>query len=114
MCEARKLFPLQLRESQQHVAELKSAVLLIVNLHQNGMVHRLSSASRFLPRDKKRSCCGWRGGRAVSHARFCATKVWPPPGMVGRICIKCFPTKPTTLPQGREADDIEHEEDAVA
>ena len=73
------------------------------------MVHRLSNASRFLQRDKRRSMCGWRAGGAASNVRFCATQVWPPPGMTGRICSKCFP-RLSAIVLAIDDDVIEEEE----
>ena len=74
-------------------------------------VHRLSSASQFLPRDKRRSTCGWRAGGGISNARFCATYVWPPFGMSNRICNKCFPSKhPVASALETDGDAIEVDE----
>ena len=67
-------------------------------------MHRLSRATRFTHRDKRRSVCGWRAGSAASKVRFCSTKVWPPPGMAGRICSKCFHSQPLA-----DIEDDEHE-----
>ena len=74
------------------------------------MAHRLSHASRLMPRDKRRSLCGWRAGGAASNVRFCSTEVWPPPGMAERLCKKCFPTVPVAAALGLNEDAIEEAE----
>lgn len=89
--------PFPARTSQEHAAvtTLQTPVLMIYNLREKGKVHRVANASRFVQRDKRRSVCGWRAGGAISSVRFCATKVWPPQGLMAmRICSKCFPCKP--------------------
>ena len=78
-------------------------------IHRNGLVHRLTNASRSLQREKRRSICGWRAGGVVSNARFCETTVWPPPGMARRLCNKCFP-EPVAREPGVDVDPIEVEE----
>ena len=80
------------RTEQEPIA-LVRRLSLIVNCKQDGMVHRLSEASRRLARDRRRTQCGWRAGSAVGNVRFCSTSVWPPPGtLTARLCSKCFPS----------------------
>ena len=87
-------FPIRNQPSNGAITELRAPLYIIVNLRAKGMVHKASNASCFLHRDKRKSFCGWRAGGAASSVRFCATNVWPVPGFKGRICSKCFPTKP--------------------
>ena len=101
--------PFPTRRSQEHAAAttLRTPVLMIYNLREKGKVHRVSDASRFAHRDKRRSLCGWRAGGAISSVRFCATKVWPPPhGLAKRMCSKCFPCKALDSGRCTTTDDI--------
>ena len=71
---------------------LSSMIHVVVNNKEEGHVHRLSEAMLNLPRDRRRTQCGWRAGAAGANARFSSTCVWPPLGCTkSRLCAKCFP-----------------------
>ena len=84
MTDVRHAFSSVVLRGHGAVTQLRSPLHIVVNLRQKGMVHKASNASRFLQRDKRKSCCGWRAGGAISSVRFCATEVWPVPGFKGR------------------------------
>ena len=71
------------------VSTLEAPVDLVINIKLGGLAHRLAKGSLSLPRDQKRSQCGWRVGSAVSSVYFTQTTVWPPckPAL---LCSRCF------------------------
>ena len=77
------------QREKRDVVELNKTVHLVTNIKKGGMVHRLAETSRYLPRDRRRSRCGWRVGSAVSNVYFTQTKLWPPckPAL---LCSRCF------------------------
>ena len=77
------------QREKRDVVELKETVYLVTNINKGGMVHRVADTSRYLPRDRRRSRCGWRVGSAVSNVYFTQTSVWPPckPAL---LCSRCF------------------------
>ena len=80
------------RETQESTP-LPSMLQLAINVKEDGHVHALSEATLKLPRDRRRTRCGWRAGAVGANARFSSTRVWPPPGISkSRLCTKCFPT----------------------
>ena len=56
----------------------------VVNVRDKGRCHRVPRDAMALPRQKRRSVCGWRFGSAVSIA-FIKTSKWGP------LCRRCFP-----------------------
>ena len=56
----------------------------LANLRVGGCLHRVPVGMMELPRSKRRTCCGWRFGQAVSLA---APQVRVDPG---KRCRKCF------------------------
>ena len=81
----------QARERQGQTA-LPGMLPLAINNKEHGMIHRLSEATITLPREQRRSRCGWRAGAVTANARFANTSVWPLPGITStRLCMKCFP-----------------------
>ena len=89
--------------------ELEGAVHLVTNIKQGGLVHRLAEGTRHLPRERRRSRCGWRVGGAAANVRFTKTSFWPPPYKNSLLCSRCFcsggtsPTKAVTT-----ADEIDY------
>ena len=81
---------------------------LVVNIKQNGMVHEIGRGWRSLPREKRRSRCGWRFGAAVANVRFSVTSRWPPCQEI-ILCSRCFPTVPDSQRAigGENEDHIE-------
>ena len=58
--------------------------LYVVNVRDKGRCHRVPRDAMVLPKQKRRSACGWRFGSAVSLA-FTKTSKW------GSLCRRCFP-----------------------
>lgn len=78
------------------------AKLVAVNVKTVGKVHRLSMSSAALPREERRTICGWRAGGAVSKARFCKTGA-----DAARLCRKCFRDEFLRTNGGEAEDCIE-------
>ena len=79
--------------------ELEGNVHLVTNIKQGGLVHCVSERTRSLPREQRRSQCGWRVGGAVANVRFTKTSLWPPPCKSSLLCSRCFASSgasPTT------------------
>ena len=77
------------QRENRDVVEPKTTVHLVTNINKGGMVHRVADTSRYLPRDRRRSRCGWRVGSAVSNVYFTQTSVWPP-CKPAPLCSRCF------------------------
>ena len=91
------------------VTTLGAPVELVVNIKVGGLVHRLAKkSSRSLPREKRKSQCGWKVGSPVANVRFLKTSRWPP---CQTLCSRCFPSAPkakaTTTFGGENEDHIE-------
>ncbi len=56
----------------------------IVNVRDRGRCHLVSQAAMALPKEKRRSVCGWRFGFAASLT-ITKTSKW------GSVCRRCFP-----------------------
>ena len=69
--------------------ELEGNVHLVTNIKQGGLVHRLAEGTRHLPRERRRSRCGWRVGGAAANVRFTKTSTWPP-CKSALLCSRCF------------------------
>ena len=69
--------------------ELEGKVHLVTNIKQGGLVHRLAEGTRHLPRERRRSRCGWRVGGAAANVRFTKTSTWPP-CKSALLCSRCF------------------------
>ena len=91
---------------QKETISLQGALPLAVNNKERGLMHQLSETSRTVPRDKRRTLCGWRAGSAAANARFCSTSVWPPVGVAtDRLCSKCFPNAIIVVQEGTLSED---------
>ena len=62
-----------------------SMVVFVVNVRDGGKCHLASASAMSLPKQKRRSLCGWRYGSAVSLATNATVNG-------GHVCRKCFPT----------------------
>ena len=93
--------------AHQRATSLPGLLELVVNNRENGLIHRLSEASRTAPRAQRRTRCGWRAGGAAANVRFCSTCVWPPLGaaVAHRLCSKCFPSAGAPEPGRVLGDD---------
>lgn len=93
--------------AQQQATSLPGLLELVVNNRENGLIHRLSEASRTAARAQRRTRCGWRAGSAAANVRFCSTCVWPPLGAAAahRLCSKCFPSAGASEPGRVPGDD---------
>ena len=56
----------------------------VLNVKDGGKCHLVSPSAMQLPRDKRRTVCGWRFGSAVSLASNASVRS-------GHMCLKCFP-----------------------
>ena len=61
--------------------------VFVLNVRDGVKCHLASPAAMSLPKQKRRSLCGWRFGSAVSLAATNATVDW------GNVCKKCFPVR---------------------
>ena len=97
------------QREKRDVVELNKTVHLVTNINKGGMVHRVADTSRYLPRDRRRSRCGWRVGSAVSNVYFTQTSVWPPckPSL---LCSRCFGSGGASV---TETVTIQDENDAI-
>ena len=94
----------QVRES----THLPTTLHVAINIKEDGHVHRLSEETLKLPRERRRTHCGWRTGAVGANVYFSSTCVWPPPWVSTqtRLCSKCFPrTEPPAT--ALEDDPIE-------
>ena len=62
----------------------KAMFRFVMNVRDGGRCHRVSEHAMALPKQKRRSICGWRFGSAVS---FTITKT----SNFGSLCRRCFP-----------------------
>ena len=62
----------------------KAMYRFVVNVRDGGRCHLVSQAAMALPKQKRRSVCGWRFGSAVSLT-ITKTSKW------GSLCRRCFP-----------------------
>ena len=101
------------RQKKRDAVELSTTVHLVTNIKQGGLVHRLAKSSQHVPREQRRSHCGWRVGNAVAHVRFTKTTFWPP-CQQSLLCSRCFcngavaTTNPETVTAADEIDRIEN------
>ena len=68
----------------------------VVNVRDGGRCHLVSEHAMALPKQKRRSVCGWRFGSAVS---FTFTKT----SKCGTLCRRCFPKGIEDLQTGNES-----------
>ena len=88
---------LDMQHKKRAAVDLGETVHLVINTKLGGLVHRLQKSSQHLPRDKRRSHCGWRLGNAVANVRFTKATRWAmcKPAL---LCSRCFCTTVTTEP----------------
>ena len=75
----------------------------VMNVRDGARCHRVLQGELSLPKQKRRSVCGWRFGSATS---FTITKA----SNVGRLCRRCFP-KGVVVVQDGNGSPIEQYDD---
>ena len=68
----------------------------VVNVRDGGRCHLIPQGAMSLPKQKRRSLCGWRYGSAVSLT-ITKTSTW------GSVCKRCFPKGVIELPACSES-----------
>ena len=68
----------------------------VVNVKDGGRCHLVPQCAMSLPKQKRRSVCGWRFGSAVS---LTITKT----SNYGSLCRRCFPKGTVGLQDGNES-----------
>ena len=67
-----------------------------VNVRDGGRCHLVPQDAMALPKQKRRSVCGWRFGSAVSLT-ITKTSKW------GSLCRRCFPKGVVVVQDGNES-----------
>ena len=68
----------------------------VVNVKDGGRCHLVPQFAMSLPKQKRRSVCGWRFGSAVSLTITKTSKY-------GSLCRRCFPKGTVDLQDGNES-----------
>ena len=68
----------------------------VLNVRDGGRCHLVKKQDAMLPKQKRRSICGWRFGSAVS---FTITKT----SNFGSLCRRCFPKGVVDLQDGNDS-----------
>eukprot|EP00973_Karenia_brevis_P066799 9286343-Karenia_brevis.AAC.1 len=58
--------------------------MFVINMKNNGKIHRLHISNSEESRERQRAYCGWWAGESVARAFFCKRVV------AGNLCRKCF------------------------
>ena len=74
----------------------KAMYRFVLNVRDGGRCHLVSEHAMALPKQKRRSICGWRFGSAVS---FTFTKT----SKCGSLCRRCFRKGVVVVQDGNES-----------
>ena len=74
----------------------KAMYRFVLNVKDGGRSHLVSEHAMALPKQKRRSICGWRFGSAVSLTVTKASKY-------GSLCRRCFPKGVVVVQDGNES-----------
>ena len=75
----------------------------VINIKDGGRCHLVSQGELSLPKQKRRSICGWRFGSAAS---FTITKT----SNFGSLCRRCFPKWALAVQDGNESPIEEYDD----
>ena len=74
----------------------KAMYRFVMNVRDGGRCHRVSEHAMALPKQKRRSICGWRFGSAVS---LTVTKTFK----YGSLCRRCSPKGVVDVQDGNDS-----------
>ena len=68
----------------------------VLNVRDGGRCHLVSEHAMALPKQKRRSVCGWRFGSAASFATIKTSNF-------GSLCLRCFPKGVVVVQDGNDS-----------
>ena len=74
----------------------KAMFRFVMNVRDGGRCHRVSEHAMALPKQKRRSICGWRFGSAASFATIKTSNF-------GSLCRRCFPKGDVVVKDGDDS-----------
>jgi len=73
----------------------------VINLREGGTIHRINAEALKMSHRRRKTCCGWSFGLAVSSVKVCADVAST------KRCRKCFSAKGEVIAEEMTGDQIE-------
>jgi len=73
----------------------------VINLREAGTIHKITAEAMKMPHRRRKTCCGWSFGMAVSSVKVCADVAST------KRCRKCFLADGEVIAEQMTDDQIE-------